>query len=170
MAGPPAPLPKSARCGTNRIPWRALGLGSSGIGGIAAAYYTHPLVGLVIAICETTVATTIIATALFGSATTSDRAFRFLRWLADRPEPDGPAARIHRTTRRQGKLPLSRRHGHSPTSTDGSAASTRAPLTSVAIPTVNGPLAVQTRCARTIAKVAAPPGSCPAVEPDGDET
>lgn len=102
MAGRrPAPPDKSPQRGTSRIPWRALGLGSSGIGGLAAAYYSHPLVGLAIVICEATVATTIIATALFGSATTSDRAFRFLRWLGNRPEPDAPSTQIRRTTQRR---------------------------------------------------------------------
>lgn len=90
MSGRPAPSAKSARYITIRLPWRALGLGSSAIGGIAAAYYLHPLVGLAIVICETAVATITIATALFGSATTSDRAFRLLRWLANRPEPGAP--------------------------------------------------------------------------------
>jgi hypothetical protein len=94
MAGRPAPSAKSTRYITIRLPWRALGLSSSAIGGIAAAYYLHPIVGLAIVICETGVAMVTIATALFGSATTSDRAFRLLRWLTNRPEPGAPPAEI----------------------------------------------------------------------------
>ncbi|MGH3171550.1 MAG: hypothetical protein ACRDN0_37525, partial [Trebonia sp.] len=67
-----------------------VGLGSSVIGGIAAVYCPHPLVGQVTVICETAVVVITIATALFGSKTTSDRAFRLLRWLANNPEPDAP--------------------------------------------------------------------------------
>jgi hypothetical protein len=98
MAGRSAPSAKSARCITIQLPWRALGLGSSAVGGIAAAYYLHPLVGLAIVICETVVATITIVTALFGSATTSDRAFRLLRWLANRSEPGAPPIEDTRTT------------------------------------------------------------------------
>src|ERR1017187_4220012 len=73
MAGRAASAGKSARGSTNRPPWRALGLGSSAIGGIAAAYYSYPLFGLAIIFCEASVAVITIITALFGSATTSDR-------------------------------------------------------------------------------------------------
>lgn len=34
---------------------------------------------------------TVLGTALFGSETLSERAFRLLRWLGNRPEPPGPA-------------------------------------------------------------------------------
>jgi hypothetical protein len=85
-----APVGKPAPSSTNRLPWRALGLGSSAIGGIAAAYYSHPVVGLAIIICGACVAAVTIITALFGSATTSDRAFRLLRWFTNRPEPKAP--------------------------------------------------------------------------------
>lgn len=43
------------------------------------------------AIAELLVAFTIIATALFGSSVLSERAFRLLRWIANRPEPAAPA-------------------------------------------------------------------------------
>jgi hypothetical protein len=55
----------------------------------------HPLLGEVMAITEVVVIiavfTTAFTTALFGSSELSERAFRLLRWLADRPEPPGPS-------------------------------------------------------------------------------
>lgn len=107
MAAGAAPAGKPARCSTSRLPWRALGLGSSAIGGITAAYYSHPVVGLAIVICVASVAV-IIATALFGPATTSDRAFRLLRWFANRPEPEAPPTAITRAARGS----IRRQRGH----------------------------------------------------------
>jgi hypothetical protein len=102
-AGRPTSSPTSARCGTIRLPWRALGLGLSAIGGTAAAYYSHPLVGQAIVICETAAAMITVATALFGSETTSERAFRLLRWLTNRPEPDAPPTQIAQVARRSSR-------------------------------------------------------------------
>jgi hypothetical protein len=56
----------------------------------------HPLLGEVIAGIEIVVALTVIAVALFGSQALSERAFRLLRWLGNRPQPparpgDNPA-------------------------------------------------------------------------------
>jgi hypothetical protein len=99
MAGRAAPAGKSKRRSTNRLPWRALGLGSSTIGGTAAAYYSYPLAGLAIIICAASVAVITIITALFGSATTSDRAFRLLRWFTNRPEPKAPPTAITQAAR-----------------------------------------------------------------------
>ena len=99
--GRAAPAGRPARRGTSRLPWRALGLCSPAVGGIAAVYDPHPLAGLVIVIGGVSVAVIVIATAvivvataLFGSATTSDRAFRLLRWFANRPEPKVPPAAV----------------------------------------------------------------------------
>jgi hypothetical protein len=50
----------------------------------------HPVLGEVLAIMEIVVVLTIICTALFGSQTLSERAFRFLRWIGNRPEPSAP--------------------------------------------------------------------------------
>ena len=50
----------------------------------------HPLLGGVIAITEIAVVLTVIAVALFGSKTLSERAFRLLRWFGNRPEPPAP--------------------------------------------------------------------------------
>jgi hypothetical protein len=103
-AGRPAPSAKSTgSSSTTQLPWRAFGLGSSVIGGIAAAYYSHPLVGQAIIISGVAAAMITVATALFGSVTTSERAFRLLRWLANRPEPDAPPTEIPRATRRSSR-------------------------------------------------------------------
>ncbi len=99
MAGRAAHADKGARYSTNRLPWRALGLGSSALGGIAAVYYSYPLLSLVIVICVASVGVLTALTALFGSATTSDRAFRLLRWFTNRPEPKAPPPRSPRLPR-----------------------------------------------------------------------
>ena len=50
----------------------------------------HPVVGEAFAGVELAVLLTIIGTALFGSRVLSERAFRLLRWLGNRPEPPAP--------------------------------------------------------------------------------
>jgi len=50
----------------------------------------HPVAGEVFAGVELAVLLTIIGTALFGSRVLSERAFRLLRWLRNRPEPLRP--------------------------------------------------------------------------------
>ena len=50
----------------------------------------HPALGDIVAIVELVVALTIIVTALFGSPDLSDRTFRLLRWVGNRPEPPAP--------------------------------------------------------------------------------
>jgi len=50
------------------------------------------VLGEVIAIIEVAVALTIIGIALFGSPALSERAFRLLRWIRDRPEPQAPVS------------------------------------------------------------------------------
>ncbi len=47
----------------------------------------HPVLGEIIAVIEVAVALTVLGTALFGSAALSERAFRLLRWVRNRPEP-----------------------------------------------------------------------------------
>jgi len=49
------------------------------------------VLGEIIAVIEVVGALTIIGTALFGSPALSERAFRLLRWIGNRPEPPGPA-------------------------------------------------------------------------------
>ena len=60
----------------------------------AAGGIVHPWIGLAMAGAELTVALTVLATALFGSRELSERAFRLLRWLANRPEPPAPQERL----------------------------------------------------------------------------
>jgi hypothetical protein len=117
MAGRAAPAGRPARRGTSWLPWRALGLCSPAVGGIAAVYDPHPLAGLVIAIGGVAVAMIVIATAvmvittaLFGSATTSDRGFRLLCWFANRPEPKVPPSAVTETGRGSGR----RQRNHQP--------------------------------------------------------
>jgi hypothetical protein len=52
----------------------------------------HPVLGEALTIIEVVVVLTVIATALFGNLALSERAFRLLRWLGNRPEPPGPAS------------------------------------------------------------------------------
>jgi hypothetical protein len=81
MIPPPhsAPAPDAGQQGDapgGRVPWRTAGIGVTSLG-------TSIGIG---------VALTIISTALFGSQPISDRAFRLLRWIANRPEPPAPGA------------------------------------------------------------------------------
>jgi hypothetical protein len=81
-----------------RVPWRAAGFGIASLGapvGIGAADH---LLGSAVFALELTAALTIIGTALFGSQLISERAFRVLRWIADRPEPPAPTAYGHPPT------------------------------------------------------------------------
>jgi hypothetical protein len=68
----------------------------------------NSLLGEIITITEVTVALTVIAVALFGSKTLSERAFRLLRWFANRAEPQrrrrqrrGPARLLAQAVRRR---------------------------------------------------------------------
>ena len=85
QAGPEPP-------GTSRrLSLRTAGIGLTSLGAPAGIGIAHPLFGEVIAAIEVTVILTIIGTALFGSHALSERAFRLLRWIGNRPEPPEPA-------------------------------------------------------------------------------
>jgi hypothetical protein len=73
-----------------RVPWRSVGTGVVSIGTPLGAAVLHPLLGEVMTAVELVVILTVLGTALFGSQTLSERAFRLLRWLGNRPEPPGP--------------------------------------------------------------------------------
>lgn len=73
-----------------RVPWRPVGTSLISAGVPVAAGIAHPLIGAGIAIIELAIALTVIGTALFGSPELSERAFRLLRWIANRPEPPSP--------------------------------------------------------------------------------
>ena len=87
-----------------RVPWRSVGAGVASVGTPLGAAVLRPLVGEVMMFVELVVFLTVLGTALFGSETLSERAFRLLRWLGNRPEPPGPddTARTRQTSPRQG--------------------------------------------------------------------
>jgi hypothetical protein len=64
--------------------------GAASLGTPVGIWLLHPLPGEVIAGIEIVVVLTVIAVALFGREARSERAFRLLRWFANRPEPPGP--------------------------------------------------------------------------------
>lgn len=75
------------------VPWRSVGAGMVSVGTPLGVAVPHPLLGMVMAVIELAVILTVLGTALFGSQTLSERAFRLLRWFGNRPEPPGPAHR-----------------------------------------------------------------------------
>jgi hypothetical protein len=94
------PAPPRAAAGTRvtnqrdpqtRAPWRTLGFGAAVVGTPVGVGYLHPAISQVIIIAEILTGLVIVTSALFGSQIISDRAFRLLRWLSDRPEPPQPA-------------------------------------------------------------------------------
>ena len=60
------------------------------IGTPLGAALVRPMLGEMMMVVEFVVILTVLGTALFGSQTLSERAFRLLRWLGNRPEPPGP--------------------------------------------------------------------------------
>jgi hypothetical protein len=79
---------------SERMPWRRpVGATAASLGVPLSAGIFHPALGEAIAIIEIVIMLTIITTALFGSCTLSERAFRLLRWFGNRPEPPTPAGR-----------------------------------------------------------------------------
>jgi hypothetical protein len=82
-----APLSAPRRDG---VRWQPFGLGAVSAGTPIGIGVLHPSLGVAVMITEASVALTIIATALFGTDKLSDRAFRLLRWIGNRPEPPSP--------------------------------------------------------------------------------
>ena len=66
----------------------ALGVGALGLPAACAAAY--PLLGAAVGAAEAAVSLIVLMTALFGSEPLSNRAFRLLRWFANRAEPPTP--------------------------------------------------------------------------------
>jgi hypothetical protein len=79
-----------------RVSWRSIGAGMVSVGTPLGISLLHPLLGEVLAVVELVIILTVLGTALFGSQTLSERAFRLLRWLGNRPEPPGPSGRAPR--------------------------------------------------------------------------
>lgn len=77
-----------------RVPRRTVGACITSLGTPVGIWVLCPVLGEVIAAIEVAAMLTIIATALFGSLALSERAFRLLRWLGDRPEPPSPAPNV----------------------------------------------------------------------------
>ena len=68
-----------------------MGTGVASLGTAVGIGMLHPILGEAFALIEVAVALTITGTALFGSSILSDRAFRLLRWIGNRPDPPEPA-------------------------------------------------------------------------------
>lgn len=73
-------------------PWRPITAVAASIGAPASIGLLHPALGTAVFSIELTLAVMIISTALYGAREYSERAFRLLRWIADRPEPKAPPA------------------------------------------------------------------------------
>jgi len=73
-----------------RVPWRSVGAGMVSVGTPLCVGVLHPQIGEVMIVIELIMFLTVLGTALFGSETLSERAFRLLRWLGNRPEPPAP--------------------------------------------------------------------------------
>ena len=72
-----------------RTAWRPAGAGVASIGFPVGIGVVQPVLGEALAIIEVMVVLTILGAALFGNLVLSERAFRLLRWLGNRPEPTG---------------------------------------------------------------------------------
>ena len=81
---------QAAPMARERVPWRSAAASVTALGTPAGICVLHPMLGEIVAIIELVVALTIIGTALFGSPDLSDRTFRLLRWIGNRPEPSAP--------------------------------------------------------------------------------
>jgi hypothetical protein len=77
-------LPPTIR---ERAPWRPMGACVASLGVPVGIGALHPVLGEALTVIEIVVVLTIIGTALFGNLVLSERAFRLLRWLGNRPEP-----------------------------------------------------------------------------------
>jgi len=82
----------------SQLPWRSMQIGATAVGAPAAISCSHPAFGLVLASSEAATILIVLAAALFGTSTISERAFRLLRWFADRPEPAAPPVTFSPTT------------------------------------------------------------------------
>lgn len=72
---------------------RPLRLGIRALGAPTISALMNPVLGQMLVVAELTALLVIAATALFAAQHVSERAFRLLRWAADRPEPAAPSRR-----------------------------------------------------------------------------
>lgn len=92
LPAPPAgPEADGTRPAGGRVPWRAAGVSLASLGTPAGISVADPLLGHAVLAIELLAVLAVIGTALFGSQALSERAFRLLRWAANRPEPPAPA-------------------------------------------------------------------------------
>lgn len=85
-----SPIRRSPIPPHERVPWRSIEAGAVGIGIPLGAMALYRLLGSIVLAVELGMSCTVIGTALFGTKRLSDRAFRILRWLGNRPEPPAP--------------------------------------------------------------------------------
>ena len=90
--GQAANTDSAAPMARDRTPWRSVAASVTALGTPAGIGVLHPMLGEIVAIIELVMVLTIIGAALFGSPDLSDRAFRLLRWIGNRPEPPAPEA------------------------------------------------------------------------------
>ena len=88
---PVCPSAAASAPARERVPWRSAVTGAASLGTPMGIGMFHPMLGETIAIAEVATALTVIAVALFGSKTLSERAFRLLRWFGNRAEPPSPS-------------------------------------------------------------------------------
>jgi hypothetical protein len=69
------------------VPGRTFSVGTGAFAMPVAAWFSWPLLGVVFVSTEIIIAIAVLFTALYGSELYSGRAFRLLRWSANRPEP-----------------------------------------------------------------------------------
>lgn len=85
---------------------RSLVVGLAAFGVPAGVYWSNSLAGIAFLVAELGLAVVVVLTALFGTTTSSERAFRLLRWLANRTEPAAPEfAAVYRDKPRNGGPP-----------------------------------------------------------------
>ena len=72
------------------IRWQSLGLGVASAGTPIGIGVLHPSVGVALMIVQLSLGLAVIGTALYGTQELSERAFRLLRWIGNRPEPARP--------------------------------------------------------------------------------
>lgn len=73
-----------------RLPRRSVAASVTALGAAVSIGALNPMLPEIAAMIALVVALTILGTALFGNTDFSDRAFRLLRWIRNRPEPPAP--------------------------------------------------------------------------------
>jgi hypothetical protein len=79
-------------------PASKIGIGAGALGVEGFASYLHPALATWLALADvglpTLVVLTLLAVILCGSKDKMERVFRFLRWIANRPEPPAPVLAV----------------------------------------------------------------------------